>query len=504
MKILAKNKIDISEIVGGLVLVLTPREIKFLTSKSGNKNNSIAKKLGVVSLKNLLPQSFEGKAGQMAVLDLVESGKLGRTVIFCGWNPNVNSNFDKYNQYRKLGASLRALAEKRGMKEISVYSEEIDFDDTDAQSAILEGALLSAYSFNKYKSKNTKKGDTRVKAGLESIIVASKKVAKKNQSEKMCAATALARDLVNTPPIDCPPAELVKVAKKIAREQKLGINIFNRTALKKLGAGGILGVSMASANEPFLIKLKYPGQGKRRLRIALVGKGITFDSGGLSIKTGQGMETMKCDMSGAAAVLGAMSVIREFTPKAQVTAYVPTCENMISANALRPGDVIRHLNGKTVEVLNTDAEGRLILADAITMAVRDGVDVIIDLATLTGACVVALGNDYAGIFSNDKSLSDEIISAGELAGERYWPMPLAQEYVSQLKSPVADLKNIGSRSGGGAITAALFLQQFIGDTKVWAHLDIAGPAFRESDSDYLKSGGVGFGVRTLINYLRKQ
>jgi leucyl aminopeptidase len=504
MKILAKTKINLSAIVGGLVLVLTPREIKFLTSKSGDKKNALAKQLGVASIKNIIPHSFEGKPGQMAAVDMVEAGKLGRTVIFCGWNPNITGDFDKYNQYRKFGALLRNLAEKRGIKEFSVHSEEVVFDDTDAQSAILEGALLSAYSFNKYRSKNIKKGEGKIKAGLESIVVLSKKAVNKNQSEKMCAATALARDLVNTPPIDCPPAELVRVAKKIAREQKLGINVFNRAALKKLGAGGILGVSMASANEPFLIKIKYPGQGKRRLRIALVGKGITFDSGGLSIKTGQGMETMKCDMSGAAAVLGAMSVIREFAPKAQVTAYVPTCENMISANALRPGDVIRHMNGKTVEVLNTDAEGRLILADALTMAVRDGVDVIIDLATLTGACVVALGNDYAGIFSNDKSLSEEIISAGELAGERYWPMPLAQEYVSQLKSPVADLKNIGSRSGGGAITAALFLQQFIGDTKMWAHLDIAGPAFRESDSDYLKAGGVGFGVRTLINYLKKQ
>ncbi len=501
MKIIAKNKIDLSRVVGGVVVILTPREVKFLTSDSGSKKNPLATQLGILSLQKILPTSFDGKAGQTAVVDLVVDGKDTRTIIFCGWNPNFYNDLEKYNQYRKLGAYLRSVAEKRELTQLTVVSEEIDFTEQKAQSALLEGALLSGYSFNRYKSKVSKSEAAKPKNNLDSFIVLSKSSIARSSAEKLCAATNLARDLVNTPPIDCPPSELVSVAKKIARQQKLAIKVFNRAALKKLGAGGILGVSMASANEPFLIKLAYPGRGRQSLRIALVGKGITFDSGGLSIKTGQGMETMKCDMAGAAAVLGAMSVIREIAPKSQVTAYVPTCENMISANALRPGDIIQHMNGKTVEVLNTDAEGRLILADALTMAVRDGADVIIDLATLTGACVVALGNDYAGIFSNDKSLSDEIVAAGELAGERYWPMPLAQEYAAQLKSPVADLKNIGSRSGGGAITAALFLQHFIEDTKMWAHLDIAGPAFRESDSDYLKAGGVGFGVRTLLNYL---
>jgi len=484
------------------IVTLNPKRAKAIKDSGRLTTDTFGeffKSSGYASGKGLLPQEFEGKFGQLSVKEIL-GGKAGaRTVGILGVDKEPESNFERLARYRKIGNMLVSLGDKRGAKKLALISEDLDWSDANDIDAFYEGVALSRYSYERYKS-NAKKR----KYSLTEITIVSKKVGKAASykvHEAFSLATFLARDLVNTPPIDCPPAELVKTAKTIARKQRLGIDVYNRSALKRMGAGGILGVSMASANEPYLIRLKYKGKSSKAPKIALIGKGITFDSGGLSIKTGQGMETMKCDMSGAAAVLGAMSAIKEVSPKSSVTAYVPTCENMIAANALRPGDIIKHMNGKTVEVLNTDAEGRLILADAMSLAVKDGADIIIDLATLTGACVVALGNDYAGIFSTDKKLSEDIITAGEQVGERYWPLPLAQEYVSQLKSPVADLKNIGSRSGGGAITAALFLQQFIGETKKWAHLDIAGPAFRESESDHLKAGGVGFGVRTLLRFL---
>ncbi len=480
------------------VFTLSPKE---LSNLSKSKFGEFLKSAGVKLNKDLLGSEFEGKLGQSVNKEIV-TAKESLTTLVLGWDKTPESEFNRINQYRKLGAVLRAVAARRDAKNIAIISDSLDWSIDAHQDALLEGAILSGYSYGRYKS-----GFKKPKNSLNRISIVTKKFKKSptlSSVENLCRATFLARDLVNTPAMDCPPAELVKTARQIAKKQRLGIDIYNKAALKRMGAGGILGVSMASAFDPYLIRMKFKSKAKKPKKIAIIGKGVTFDSGGLSIKPGTGMETMKCDMSGAAAVLGTMSVIKELAPKAQVTAYIPTVENMVAANALRPGDIIKHMNGKTVEVLNTDAEGRLILADAITLAVRDGNDLIIDLATLTGACVVALGNDYAGLFSTDENLSKEIIKAGELSGERYWPMPLAQEYVAQLKSPVADLKNIGSRSGGGAITAALFLQQFIGETKKWAHLDIAGPAFRDGDNDISKAGGVGFGVRTLLRYLSGQ
>ena len=502
MKLSFKKNIEEVSKVDATVFVLSPSDTKSLSVGTFSKvgaTGDFLKTLGVKSTKGFLTPDFEGKFLQVAAKDILVDGKHSQYVIFVGWDKDPESAFDKIGRYRKFGATLKTIAERKGFQSIVIEGDSLDWSAGEHQDAFLEGLILSSYSYTRYKSKAPKQ-----KTWLKSVSIISKNVGKGlgvSLGESFCEATFLARNLVNTPPIDCPPVELVNTAKMIARKQRLGIDVYNRSALKRMGAGGILGVSMASANEPYLIRLKYKGKTTKAPKIALIGKGITFDSGGLSIKTGQGMETMKCDMAGAAAVLGAMSAIRELAPKSHVTAYIPTCENMVSSNALRPGDIITHMNGKTVEVLNTDAEGRLILADAMTLAVKDGADIIIDLATLTGACVVALGNDYAGIFSTDEALTKEIVHAGELSGERYWPMPLAQEYVSQLKSPVADLKNIGSRSGGGAITAALFLQQFIGETKKWAHLDIAGPAFREGEVDHLKAGGVGFGVRTLLRFL---
>ncbi len=484
---------------------LSSKAIKSLSKKSEGKSAKesnlklIERQYGINVVTQLKNSTFEGKNGQSIYFDLQSKAKKSIRLYVLGWNEKPKTTFDKLNQYRKFGALIQGISKKEGAGSLAITSTDLDWATSLHQDVFLEGVILSSYSFNRYKSTKEKKVSK-----LSKIMIHS---AKANPSKNLkliaasCQATFLARDLINTPALDCPPSELVKTARKIAKNQRLKITVFNKAALKKMKAGGILGVSMASANDPFLIRLSYKPKNKRAPKIALVGKGITFDSGGLSIKPGQGMETMKCDMSGAAAVLGAMSVIRELAPKAEVTAYIPTCENMIASNALRPGDVIKIMNGKTVEVLNTDAEGRLILADALTQAVKDKNETIIDLATLTGACVVALGNDYAGIFSNDEDLSKKIIQAGESSGERIWPLPLAEEYLPQIKSTIADLKNIGSRSGGGAITAALFLKQFIAIDTKWAHIDIAGPAFRDCDSGLSRAGGVGFGVRTLLRFL---
>ena len=251
--------------------------------------------------------------------------------------------------------------------------------------------------------------------------------------------------------------------------------------------------------EPRFIKVAYKPSGKPRRKVALVGKGLTFDSGGLSLKSAKSMETMKLDMSGGATVLGVMRVLSQLKPPVQVTAYVPSTENLPGGNAQKPGDVIRYKNGKTVEVLNTDAEGRLILADALICAAEDKPDVIIDLATLTGACMVALGTQVAGVLGNNQELIDALIRCGKEAGEFLWQLPLVKEYKEDIKSAVADIKNIGG-SHAGAITAALFLEEFVGNVP-WVHLDIAGPAFAEKDLPYIPKGGTGFGVRTLVRYL---
>jgi leucyl aminopeptidase len=265
--------------------------------------------------------------------------------------------------------------------------------------------------------------------------------------------------------------------------------------------GGILGIGQGSHNPPRMVHLVYRPSTAPTRRIALVGKGLTFDSGGLSLKTAEGMETMKCDMAGAAAVLATLCALPEFAPAVEVHGIMGVAENMPGGAAIRPGDVVRIMNGKTVEVRNTDAEGRVVLADCLSFVSRlDGVDTAIDLATLTGACVVALGPLASGVMGNHRPLVDEILRAAEAAGESMWPLPLYPEYREHIRSDVADIKNTGIR-WGGAITAGLFLQEFVRDGLRWAHLDIAGPAFGEKEYSYLSKGGSGVGVRTLLHML---
>ena len=369
---------------------------------------------------------------------------------------------------------------------------------TDAVQAAVEAIGLGAYRFDRYKKPS---GDPKLTRAT--VLVSSRWDAKAvtraaKTGQLVVEAVCWARDLVNTPAGDLPPAAIAKEAQAMAKPAGLTCRVWTEAQLKQGGFGGILGVGQGSVNPPRMIELRYTGAGKAT-PIALSGKGIAFDSGGLSIKDAAGMETMKCDMGGAASILATMRVIARLKPKINVIAAIPCSENMPSGTAQKPGDVITHRGGTTSEVLNTDAEGRLILADALAYLTEQDPSCIIDTATLTGACVVALGTDITGAFGNDDALAQELVAAGTAVGEPIWQMPLWADYRPLIDSKVADIKNTGKRYGG-AITAALFLSEFVGDTP-WVHLDIAGPAFQDAATDLGSAGATGVPVRALVRFL---
>ena len=374
---------------------------------------------------------------------------------------------------------------------------------TDAIQATVEGIVLGSYRFDRYKSS----ANGRVRKLEDLTVIGSERwdaraaKAALHRGEVIAESQAWARDLVNTPALDLPPAALGEAARAMAKDVGLWCKVWTEAELKKGGFGGILGVGRGSVNPPRLIELRYDGGG-RGAPIALTGKGISFDSGGLSIKDASGMETMKCDMGGAASILGAMRAVGILRPKVNVIAAIPSSENMPSGSAIHPGDVLRHRGGKTSEVLNTDAEGRLVLADALAYLTEQGPRAIIDTATLTGACMVALGEELWGAFGNDRRLVRDILEAGEAVGEPGWELPLHEPYRKLIDSEIADIKNIGKR-WGGAITAAMFLREFVGDTP-WVHLDIAGPAFTQKAGDYWPKGATGVPVRAIVRYVLSQ
>jgi leucyl aminopeptidase len=363
--------------------------------------------------------------------------------------------------------------------------------------AQLEGALLGLYTFRLYRQ--TENGSNGNGVSLIKLLAEEANKAEFEQATRkaqiLAEATNFARDLINEPPNVLTPRELANRASSMAKAVGLECEIWEKAKITELGMGGLLGVSQGSAQPPYFVILRYRGAPDNSKGMALVGKGITFDSGGISIKPAQHMDTMKGDMGGAAAVIGAMQAIAKLKPPINVTALIPTCENMPSATAYRPGDILRLMNGKTIEIVNTDAEGRLILADALSHAAREGLSPIIDLATLTGGIVVALGSTLTGLFCNDQGLTDDILAAGRAAGEKYWPMPLDDEYNEQIKSDIADIKQTGGRDAS-SVTAAKILEHFVGDAQ-WAHLDIAGTSYLENKKPYQEKGATGVGVRTL-------
>lgn len=319
-------------------------------------------------------------------------------------------------------------------------------------------------------------------------------------AEAVCSGVYLARDLSNAPANDLTPEKLASCAKKIAENRKIRCEIFDRPRMKKLGMGGLLGVAQGSHAPPKFIILEYVGAGRRDKNIVLVGKGITFDSGGISLKPADKMHEMKNDMSGAAAVIGTIKTAAETKLPLNLIGLIPATENLPGGSAYKPGDVLTAFSGKTIEIISTDAEGRVILADALSYAGRFNPAMIIDIATLTGACVVALGEQVAGLLGTDDELKRKLKKASLDTGEKIWELPLWECYRESIKSDVADLKNAGAREGG-AISAASFLREFAG-SHPWVHIDIAGPAWTTKEGPYCSKGGTGFGVRLLIRFLR--
>ncbi|MDB5075465.1 MAG: leucyl aminopeptidase [Chloroflexi bacterium] len=395
-----------------------------------------------------------------------------------------------------------AGASAKGLRKAAVASAAFELPAVDGSSApelaraVVEGLLLATYSFNLYFSSE------RPALRLEHVTLIAPDGTSIDAGirlgEVMAAGTNYARDLINEPPNVLNPAEMAKRAQSMAAEKGLTSEVFGPDELERRGMRAILAVGRGSANEPRLIALQYKGDpdGKHPT-LGLVGKGITFDTGGISLKPGADMHLMKTDMGGAAVMLGAMHAIAELRPNVNVTMLVASAENMPDGTAYRPGDILRAMNGKTIEVQNTDAEGRLVLADALSYATELGLAPIVDAATLTGACSVALGPFYSGLFSNDDVTLERLVAASKTAGERLWPMPMDPDFRPMLDSSCADMRNVGGREGG-AITAAMFLAEFVGE-QPWAHLDIAPTAFADNESDYYAKGlGTGHPVRSLV------
>jgi len=389
------------------------------------------------------------------------------------------------------GAGVRALAGKAARVAVSLPAR-----DAPEAEAVALGALLGGYSFNRYRADP--------KPAPEAVVVITADGASYSSSEASRRATVLAdavslvRDLVNTSPADLYPETFAAEAERVARASGLDIDVLDEKALADGGYGGIAGVGQGSVHPPRLVRLSYTRPGAAKT-VVLVGKGITFDSGGLSLKPPKSMEAMKSDMSGAAAVLGALQAVAGLQPDVNVVGYLPLAENMPGGRAQRPSDVIKIYGGKTVEVLNTDAEGRLVLADALARGIEDGPDVVVDVATLTGAQLVALGPRISGVMANDEGFRDAVVDAARRAGESAWPMPLPDELRKGLDSTVADLANITPDRNGGMLVGGLFLREFIPDGVRWAHVDIAGPAFNEAEAyGYTPKGGTGAAVRMLV------
>ena len=446
------------------------------------------------ALKNISEEErFEGDLGKSLMLSRT-LGKIGsKRVLMVGLGEKTEFST---NTLRKIGTLVTNKV--KGLSSIIAFSSEL-FRGPGHISALTEGLLLGSYEFNKYKTNNSEGNE------IEKVIFASKQVKASTLKEEtdfarlISESTNLARDLVNEPPMYLTPRKLAEVASQIAKDGGLNCEIFDYAEIERRGMNGLMAVSSGSEEPPRFIHLTYEPPRKSRRSIAIVGKGITFDSGGLCLKPPDSMRTMKMDMGGSAVVLGVMKAIAVLKPSVRVHGLIAASENMTGAKAYKPDDVIRAYNGKTIEVINTDAEGRIVLSDALCYAVELKVDEIVDLATLTGACMVGLGSYTAGVMGNNQTLIDKIRKASDSVGEKTWQLPMDDELRVEIKSNVADIKNAGSRMGG-AITAAMFLENFVGDVP-WAHIDIAGPAFLEKESNWNPKGGTGFGVRTIIQYI---
>jgi leucyl aminopeptidase len=445
------------------------------------------------SLQELITEAeFKGKDGSTASLR-VGSNCPVRKLLLVGLGKPESIKLDTL---RRAAAAIARLAKKEKCKTVGLSLPIWNHDPALTTQAWVEGIELALYQDVRFKSEPDEKNAILERVDLLGVEGQDAAIQK---AQAVVSGVILARQLVAAPANVVTPITMAETAQAIATEHGLELEILEAEDCERLGMGAFLGVAKASDIPPKFIHLTYKPDSTPKRKLAIIGKGLTFDSGGLNIKgTGSGIETMKMDMGGGAATLGAAKTIGQLKPDVEVHFISAVTENMISGRAMHPGDILTASNGKTIEVNNTDAEGRLTLADALVFAEKLGVDAIVDLATLTGACIVALGDDIAGLWSPDDNIAAQLLAASDLAGEKFWRMPMEDKYFEGLKSPIADMKNTGPRAGG-AITAALFLKQFVKDTP-WAHLDIAGPVWTEKENGYNGSGATGFCVRTLVNW----
>ncbi len=436
---------------------------------------------------------IKGKPGEVTVIHTM--GKmLPRRIAAIGMGKKEAVTPDKVRG--AIAEACRTLRSS-GAKKIGtvILGSIAGLDKKNVAQALAEGAILGLYEFRRHTTKE------REYPEVDELLIVGKDDADAADMQSgtdtgtiMAEAACLARDLANEPGNRMTPSDMAAAALKVGAETGIEVTVYDKDWMEQMGMGGLLGVARGSHQPPKFIVMQYKGGGDKHA--GLVGKGITFDSGGISIKPSDKMEEMKGDMSGGAAIIAAMSAIARLKPKINVTGLVPATENMPGGGAQKPGDVLMAMNGKTVEVINTDAEGRLILADALSYANKLELSPVIDVATLTGACMVALGNVCSGVFTNNQDALDVLLKASEQTGEKVWQLPTYDEYKEQIKSNIADIKNVGNRYGG-AITAALFLAEFIGEVP-WVHMDIAGTMNSDKNKGYLVKGATGIPVRTLV------
>ena len=433
-------------------------------------------------------KEITGKKCETVTL-LAPPGIKAKLALVVGLGPK--DGLDRGLAFRAASAAAKALAGKERGRVAFFLAD--NWPAGLVESSVC-GSIVGCVGQDLYRAK-------RNRFPIGEIVWGGGDSAAASRGEILGEAVNLTRRLVNEPPSEMYPESFATGAASVAEACGIAIEVWDQARLEAERCGSLLAVARGSAREPRLVILKYSGGPANIPPLALVGKGVTFDSGGLSIKPTDGMKTMKCDMAGAATVLGAMQAIARLKLPINVIGFAGLVENMLSGNSYKLGDVLRARSGKTIEVLNTDAEGRLVLADVLDVALQHQPANIIDLATLTGACVVALGNDVAGLMTNNQSWADAVKSAADAAGEQLWQLPMFPEYGEQIRSEVADIKNVGDGRWGGAITAAKFLEEFVAG-KPWVHLDIAGPAFLESSKSWLDAGGSGYGVRTLVEVAR--
>ncbi len=443
-----------------------------------------------------------GKLNQTCML-YPSQGLASKRVLVIGLGKEKDLTLDRV---RAVAARAVKSAREAGLMSAALPLQLIPgaaFDPARRAAALCEGALLGLYTFRQYKTASDSGDDADFKqiticSGREHSALAAGAV---KDAETVCTGVCLARDLVNHPGNTATPGYLAHTARTIAKQCGLSCSVLDESRMKKLGMGGLLAVAQGSHEPARFIVLEYaPPRAAHSAPVVLVGKAITFDSGGISIKPALNMEEMKTDMSGGAAVLGAMQACSRLKLPVRVVGLIPATENLPGGSALKPGDIVTSMAGKTIEIITTDAEGRLILADALHYAKRYKPQAVIDLATLTGACIIALGNDVSAVMGTSEELIGRLRSAAERTGEKIWPLPLFAEYDEQIKSDIADIKNVGGK-GAGSITAGCFLKKFTGATP-WAHLDIAGTAWAQQPKPYAPKGATGVGVRLLVELLR--